>query len=89
MPLKPVKKIRKLVLTISDEAGYYRIIVRNTIDKSVLKGNSKLKTDKHDKKRHGWGLKSVEDIVAKHSGLIDFYENENEFFVDIMSTIKD
>ena len=74
----------QILLTISEEAGYYRIAVRNTIEKSVLKGNRSLKSGKQDKKRHGWGLKSVEDIVHKHDGLIDFYEKESMFFVDVL-----
>lgn len=74
----------QILLTISEEAGYYRIAVRNTIENSVLKGNKSLKSVKQDKKSHGWGLRSVEDIVQKYDGLIDFYEKENMFFVDIL-----
>lgn len=74
----------QILLTISEEAGYYRITVRNTIEASVLKKNSTLKSEKQDKKKHGWGIKSVEDIVQKHGGLIDFYEKESMFFVDVL-----
>ena len=53
----------QILLTISEEAGYYRIVVRNTIAASVLKKNQELKTEKADKKLHGWGLRSVTDLV--------------------------
>lgn len=39
----------QILLTISEEAGYYRIVVRNTIAASVLKKNQELKTEKQIK----------------------------------------
>ncbi len=74
----------QIILTISDIAGYYRITVKNTIDKSELKTNKKLKTHKKDKQHHGWGLKSVNDIAEKYDGNIDIYENEGMFIVNIL-----
>ncbi len=74
----------QIILTISEVDGYYRIVIRNTIENSVLQNNKSLKTHKADPTRHGWGLKSVKDIVDKYDGLIDIYENSNMFFVDIL-----
>ena len=79
----------QILLTISEEAGYYRIVVRNTIAASVLKKNQELKTEKADKKLHGWGLRSVTDLVSKRNGLIDFYEKEGMFYVDILLPIEE
>ncbi|MCM1062478.1 MAG: GHKL domain-containing protein [Eubacterium sp.] len=76
----------QIILTISEIDGYYRIVIRNTIDASVLQSNKSLKTNKADPAQHGWGLKSVKDIVDKYDGLIDIYENSNMFFVDILLT---
>ena len=58
----------QILLTISEEAGYYRLVVRNTIAASVLKKNQELKTEKANKKLHGWGLRSVTEIVSKRKG---------------------
>lgn len=79
----------QILLTISEEAGYYRIVVRNTIAASVLKKNQELKTEKANKKLHGWGLRSVTDLVSKRNGLIDFYEKEEMFYVDILLPIEE
>ena len=79
----------QILLTISEEAGYYRIVVRNTIAASVLKKNQELKTEKANKKLHGWGLRSVTDLVSKRNGLIDFYEKEGMFYVDILLPIEE
>lgn len=64
-------------------------MVRNTIAASVLKKNQELKTEKANKKLHGWGLRSVTDLVSKRNGLIDFYEKEGMFYVDILLPIEE
>lgn len=74
----------QIILTISDIDGYYRVIIRNTVEKSVLQNNKDLKTHKSDSAEHGWGLKSVKDVVDKYDGMIDIYENSSMFFVDIL-----
>ena len=56
---------------------------------SVLKKNQELKTEKANKKLHGWGLRSVTDLVSKRNGLIDFYEKEGMFYVDILLPIEE
>lgn len=74
----------QIILTISDVDGYYRVVIRNTIENSVLQNNKNLETNKTDLTQHGWGLKSVKDIVDKYDGLIDIYEKSDMFFVDIL-----
>lgn len=74
----------QIILTVSEVDGYYRVVIRNTIEASVLQNNNDLKSHKSDSAQHGWGLKSVKDIVDKYDGLIDIYENSDMFFVDIL-----
>lgn len=74
----------QIIVTISDIDGYYRVVVRNTIEASVLCNNKDLKTFKTNPSEHGWGLKSVKDIVEKYNGLMDIYESSGMFFVDIL-----
>lgn len=76
--------VSQILLTISEEAGYYRIVVRNTIEHPVINKNRFLKTKKENKSIHGWGLRSVSDIVNKRNGMIDFYERNKMFYVDIL-----
>lgn len=76
-------------MIISDIAGYYRIAVKNTIRKSVIEYNKELKSIKDDKKLHGWGLKSVEEIVEKHSGTLNIYEKNGMFVVSALLTKRE
>ena len=55
------------------------IKVMNTIDRSVLQSNPELKTDKEDKKLHGYGVETIKSIAKKYNGHYDFYE-ENKYF---------
>ena len=41
-------------------------------------------SQKKNKIHHGWGLKSVRDILRDRNGEIDFYEKRNEFSVNII-----
>lgn len=75
-----------IILIISEAAGYYRIVVKNTIQDSVLKKNRNLKTNKKNKELHGWGLKSVENITQKHTGSLDIYEKNGMFVASALLT---
>lgn len=46
----------QVIATISEVRGYFRIVVRNTIENSVLKNNKLMHSSKTNKKEHGWGL---------------------------------
>ena len=76
----------QIILIISDVAGYYRIVVKNTIKKSVIENNKELTSVKDDKRLHGWGLKSVEQIVKKHFGTLNIYEKNGMFVVSALLT---
>ncbi len=75
-----------IILLISETAGYYRIVVKNTIQESVLNKNHELKTNKENRELHGWGLKSVRDITQKHIGSLDIYEKNSMFVVSTLLT---
>lgn len=61
---------------------FFNIHISNPIEESVLKSNPNLLTSKKGE-GHGWGLKSVQSIVEKYSGLFDCYEQNNKFTVHI------
>jgi sensor histidine kinase regulating citrate/malate metabolism len=48
--------------------------VKNSIEKSVLKGNPLLKTTKSDTQNHGLGLDNVKNIVEAHNGFVNIQE---------------
>ncbi len=70
-------------LSIYNKENYLVIIISNTIEESVLKKNPNLQTTKRDKLHHGIGNISVKDIVKKHNGMVQFYEKEDKFFVEV------
>ncbi|MDY5575947.1 MAG: GHKL domain-containing protein [Lachnospiraceae bacterium] len=77
-------KKSKIWIDMMKKAGYLNICIRNTIDKSVLSENKKLETSKKDKSMHGFGMKSVREIVDKYRGIMNVWEENNEFVVDIL-----
>lgn len=74
----------RINLNITKKRNYLSIIISNTIESSVLEANSQLKTTKKDFRHHGLGIQSMKNIVESCDGMIDFYEETKEFFVDIM-----
>ena len=77
-------KAKKIVVDISKKNMYLNIVVKNSIDESVLDGNPELNTTKSDSEFHGLGIKSVRKIVNSHNGDMRFYEEKKEFVCDIM-----
>lgn len=60
------------------------IQVSNPIDKStVFNKKSIFQTDKDNKKIHGYGVKSIKDVVEKYQGTINFEINEEIFSISI------
>lgn len=71
---------RSIELNISSSGNRLNITVRNSVLCSILKENPSLKTSKHDKSEHGFGIKSIKSVAEKYGGTTDFYE-ENMTFV--------
>ncbi|MCD8188517.1 MAG: ATP-binding protein [Ruminococcus sp.] len=80
---RKVEKNREIYFEITQQKKYIHIILKNSIKKSVLESNPELKTTKVQKKIHGYGLKSVRDIVNKYNGMIEIYEKNGLFIMDI------
>lgn len=80
---------KRITLDIRTNEGYLIISVKNSIKSSVLHTNEELTTSKSDKKLHGIGIKSIKGVVNKHNGMIQFYEEENQFCCHIMITINE
>lgn len=72
-------------LVISQDANGLHVEVSNTINESILSVNPNLKSSKPDQKNHGFGIKSVKNLVKKNNGIIDIYENDSctVFYVHI------
>ena len=78
----------KIFMEIYEEKGYLHIMVKNTVDKSILKSNPYLRTTKNNNEYHGFGILSIKDIVQKYDGLMDFYEKDLLFICHILLKIS-
>ena len=68
-------------LKIWNKANYCCVKISNTVETDILAENPHLKTSKADKKLHGVGLKSVKDIVEKYSGMLNYQQKADNFYV--------
>lgn len=75
---------RRITVDIQMKEEYLSIFVTNSISKSVLESNSRLETSKKDKELHGIGIKTVKTLVKKYEGMIQFFEEANEFCCHIL-----
>lgn len=75
---------RKITLRVFCYKGMLNLIVRNYIEKSVLKENPFLRTTKKNKFYHGVGIGSVREMVKGQNGEVDFAEEESFFVVHIL-----
>lgn len=76
------KKEISLYLEVLDQA--LNLLVSNRIEKSVLQDNPNLRSTRKDKKGHGIGLLSVQEIVTRKQGIMNIEENKGEFQVHII-----
>jgi sensor histidine kinase regulating citrate/malate metabolism len=82
--VRRVRKKEKLIeMNFRTFNGYRNITMRNDISTSVLAHNESLTTTKDDKQSHGFGLRSVRNIVGKYNGIIECYEEDGKFCVHL------
>ena len=67
-----------------DNLSYLSIYIKNSFDSVVKDNGTKLLTRKKDKKMHGIGLQSVNDIVDKYRGEVELRYSGNEFLIQIV-----
>ncbi|MCQ4935538.1 sensor histidine kinase [Anaerotignum propionicum] len=70
-----VAENKNIDLVISQDANGFHVEVSNTINESILSVNPNLKSSKPDQQNHGFGIKSIKNLVKKNNGVIDIYEN--------------
>ena len=77
----PDNDSKKLSIDISCKQGYFKMIIGNTFDGSVLQ---KGKTNKKDSTNHGIGLIGVERTVKKYDGSMKTEISEDWFEVSLL-----
>lgn len=74
--------------SIDYERQILTIRLKNSFDGRLLKKKGSLQTRKVDKNSHGLGLQSVNDIVKKYNGIMEWYEENNMFIMSIMLYVE-
>jgi len=72
---------KRIEIVFRMQGEYQNITCKNTINGSVLSKNPDLKSSKKDTLNHGFGIKSIKNIVEKYNGMIEFYEDNGMFCV--------
>ena len=80
---------KRITVDIKIEGEYLSVLISNSINDSVLKNNQQLMTSKEDKSMHGIGIKTIKNIVNKYDGMIQFFEESNEFCCHILLNIAE
>ncbi len=76
-------KAKRIELYFSKIKKNRLIICKNTVDAPVLKNNKKLLSTKANREAHGLGHQIVESTVKKYGGLVDYFEEDGFFGVEI------
>lgn len=75
---------KKIELTFHNQNSNRVIICKNTISQSVLSTNKDLKSTKNNEMQHGYGHLIIEKIVYKYKGLVDYFEEDNMFGIQVI-----
>lgn len=65
-----------------------RVVIKNTIDQSVLQDNPNLKTKKEDIKHHGHGLDNTRKIAELYMGSLLVEEDDGYFVSDVICCLR-
>ena len=62
---------REVLLNVWNFRGYLKISLENTVEEERIRLNPGFCTDKKDKSRHGFGMRSIERILRRFQGVMD------------------
>ncbi len=79
---------RRITVEVQLQGAYLSILIRNSIKESVLEKNPQLNTSKSDTELHGIGTKTIDSLVKKYDGMIQYFEEKQEFGCHILLNIS-
>lgn len=80
-----IRAVEKYIyVSVLKKRGYNTITVKNKIDQSVLENNPELRSTKAESETHGYGVKQIKTITEKCDGMVDIYEDNGMFCINIM-----
>ena len=63
--------------------NFLYISCKNSVDGRVNKKDGKYKTSKGNEKEHGYGIKIINKVAKKNKGIVNIYDQEHLFAVEI------
>lgn len=75
---------REIDLNIWNENNKIYCQLENSICESVLKNNVHMETTKQDKELHGYGMKSIHEIISRYKGMYNCWEEEEVFHQEFL-----
>lgn len=72
---------KRIIFEMKQKDSYLCIQISNTTQNVVKIVNNEIQTTKKDKDMHGFGLKSVQEIVHKYNGTVTYKQSEGFFSV--------
>jgi len=77
-------KEKKIIIKIVKSKFYVNISVKNPTHIPILKNNPNLKSTKQEKEFHGMGIRSIENIVKKYNGLMNYEGGDDYIIAEIL-----
>lgn len=83
------KEKRLIQLAVMKQKGFLRIRIENCYEEEPKFENGVLKTSKPDSKYHGFGMKSIQNIVKKYDGSITIQAKNGWFELRILIPLQE
>lgn len=80
---------RQIILNLHKSGEMLFIEIKNTFKEEPVSGLEGLVTTKRDKKNHGFGLKTMEQLTKKYDGFISYETKESWFCLSINLNLRD
>lgn len=76
---------REIELAVKNDFGAVYFCIKNYISQSVLEKNKSCSySSKVSPEEHGYGLKTVRELVRQYNGILTLNEKENHFCVEVL-----
>lgn len=80
---------RHISLVMTKKGNILSIDIENFFDKKkLMKENDDIITSKNDRMNHGYGLKSMRNIVNKYDGVLNYYDENDIFHLNMTFIMK-
>ncbi|MDR6724508.1 hypothetical protein J2W91_002976 [Paenibacillus amylolyticus] len=76
-------KKRTISITIGNESGIISIHITNYFNSDLIIKDDVIQTNKKNKDRHGFGIKSMRHITEQYNGTLTFHTDEDIFYLHI------